>query len=69
MAMRRKGKKTEIRYSELGTKEIYAAVRARRRELMDVRFETARAGTAPAGRILALRKEIARGLTELGKRA
>lgn len=67
MAMRRKGQAVDAP-AKLSTADLAAGVRTRRRELMDLRFESARSGTAPAGRIRALKAEIARHLTELRRR-
>ncbi|MCH7493109.1 50S ribosomal protein L29 [bacterium] len=52
----------------MGVAELSAGVRTHRRELMDLRFESARSGSAPAGRIRALKADIARHLTELRRR-
>lgn len=69
MAMKRKkGKGDAFEAARLGTPDLVKAVRERRRELMDVRFESAKAGTAPAGRIRTLRREVAQALTELRRR-
>ena len=39
----------------------------KKKELMEIRFDSARSGTAPAGKIRSLKKKIARAKTLIGR--
>ena len=47
--------------------KLVKEIRKAKKDLMEIRFDSARSGTAPAGKIRSLKKRIARAKTLLGR--
>tara|TARA_B100000530_G_scaffold214521_1_gene137623 strand:+ start:2511 stop:2714 length:204 start_codon:yes stop_codon:yes gene_type:complete len=60
-------KKEFDKLSSMKNSKLVEEVRKAKKELMEIRFDSARSGTAPAGKIRSLKKKIARAKTLIGR--
>ncbi len=60
-------KKEFDQLSSMKDSKLVKEIRKAKKDLMEIRFDSARSGTAPAGKIRSLKKRIARAKTLLGR--